>query len=221
MILASTIDKHGMSASSDLKKDIADIIAKVKPNGIIETGTYLGLGTTTAVLEAMNKNKLKDTHFISIESNYNYHLQANLNLREYLDRFYYFRLWNMVSVPYGIIPTSIDNDFPPDVITDHVEPKQYLSEIDTTRPEDGIGSAMKICGYAPDIVILDSAGHMGTIEFNYLMTLIETDFILILDDTKHRKHYKTLKQIKEDPRFEILKESNEKFGYAICKFNQE
>lgn len=220
MILASTIDKHGMSISDELKLDINYIISSEKPSKIIETGTYLGLGSTKTILESIILNDIEDASFTSIEANKVFYLTAKKHLKEF-EHMKGFRLINSISIPRILIPKEVENDLPENVITDHLVADDYLKETDFDCPYDGLGFAMGLIGNRPDLVILDSAGHLGTIEFHYLMSLVDSSFILILDDTLHRKHFKTMEYIRSDERFTILKESKNKFGYAICKYENQ
>lgn len=218
MILASTIDPHGMSVSDELKHDIHYIISSEKPEHILETGTYLGLGSTKTVLDSLLYNGLTDSVFVTIEANKVFAANAKNNLKDY-NQFIGFEIANMVSIPQYLLPKEIDSDFPDSVITDHHDASRYKHEINSDVPFDGIGYALNKMQNMPDLVILDSAGHLGTIEFHYLMGIVDSSFTLILDDTLHRKHYKTMQYIRSDERFSILKESTSKFGYAIVKYS--
>ena len=67
------------------------------------------------------------------------------------------------------------------------------------------------------LIILDSGGHMGFVEFEYVLSLLKGSCIFVLDDVYHVKHYKSLKMIQSDPRFNILTLSKEKFGFCIAE----
>ena len=71
----------------------------------------------------------------------------------------------------------------------------------------------------PDFVLLDSAGHMGIIEFDYFLSLVRGPCTLMLDDTRHVKHHPSLQRMKADPRFVIELESPEKFGFVLASFH--
>lgn len=214
MKLASQLEPHGMAASMELRQDIYNVIQDAKSRNVIETGTYNGLGSTSAILHG-----LKDAHgtqfsFISMESDPVFYNQARQNLEEEI----YdgsLVLMNKISVPKHLLPSTV-SDVPEDIITDHADPSRYLKEVPKGIEDNGLMAALILLDYKPDLVLLDSAGHLGTIEFDYLMQHAIGPFILILDDTLHRKHYQTLEKIKADPeRFYILKESKNKFGHAI------
>lgn len=214
MILASKIDPHGIAASMELRKDIYDVIMKYRPSSIIETGTYNGLGSTSAILHGLKDANIQRFSFISIECNpHNYaEAQKNIGGEKYDGT---LMLMNAVSVPRELLPIRIEDNFPPDVITDHVDSSRYIKEIPNNVQDDGLMTALHLINFAPDLVLLDSAGHLGEVEFDYVISLVDSSFILILDDIKHRKHYNTMRKIRGDKRYEIIKESDNKFGHAI------
>lgn len=214
MKLASQIDPHGIAASMSLRKDIYSIIMDHRPYSILETGTYNGLGSTSAILHGLKDANVDPFSLVSIESNYRNHAEAEKNLlgEKYKGTVV---LMHANSLPSEIMPRMV-YDVPDHVITDHVDPMKYLKEVPQGIEDDGIGRAMALLDHRPDLVLLDSAGHLGFLEFEYVCKLSESSFILILDDTLHRKHYDTLEFIKQHPDdFKILKESKEKFGHAI------
>jgi hypothetical protein len=74
--------------------------------------------------------------------------------------------------------------------------------------------------YQPDFVLLDSAGHLGHLEFVYTTSKLRGRCFIALDDTNHVKHYQSVLDMKQDPkRFRIVAESKEKFGFCIAEFN--
>jgi ADP-heptose:LPS heptosyltransferase len=56
------------------------------------------------------------------------------------------------------------------------------------------------------------------VEFNYLIERLQGPCYIILDDIRHIKHHRSLKQMGDDLRFTILTVSDEKFGFCIAKF---
>lgn len=218
MRLASQINPNGVQVGSAMKDDLKRLIQKTQPCAIIETGTHLGTGSTKAILDALKGRD--DFKLISIEANPDYYRQAKKNLELFINDGF-VELLNGISVPSYAIPETIDDNYPPEVITDHHDSREYLKEINFSVPYNQLEAALKQFDYKPHLVLLDSAGHMGTIEFHHLMSIVEGSFYLVLDDTLHRKHYKTLEFIKKDSRFEVLIESKEKFGHAVVKYNAE
>ena len=216
MRLACDIYKDGVTTSNAMNEDLKELILKIRPCKIIETGTHVGTGSTKAILDALKGRT--DYKLITIEANPEYCERAKGNLDFYL-RQGFVELINGITLPQYVLNSAIDNDLPREVITDHVDSNEYLKEIDFNVPMDQLYFALEEFNFQPDLVLLDSAGHLGTKEFHYLMSLVDGTFYLILDDTLHRKHYKTMKAIRNDERFTILKESTEKFGYAIMRYD--
>ena len=55
------------------------------------------------------------------------------------------------------------------------------------------------------LVVLDSAGGCGLYEFKTMMeTMRDASFLLLLDDTHHLKHFRSLDAVRNDPRFKLL-----------------
>lgn len=66
------------------------------------------------------------------------------------------------------------------------------------------------------LVILDSAGGCGLYEFESLMSVMrDAPFLLLLDDTHHLKHFRSLRAIKGDSRFTLLNVSDY-HGWALA-----
>lgn len=206
---------------------IRDVIAQYRPRKLIETGTYLGMGTTRIVATALSDSCIYDATFISIEANpANYSKAVNNLHREGLN----VELMNAVSVPRIMLPTIakierqlVHNVIADGLIVDHEEhdrAARYFNE--TNFPDvsdDGLGRVLRRFGYKPDFVLLDSAGHLGFSEFCYTIDLLDAPCFIALDDVRHVKHFHSLERIKSDARFRIVAESDEKFGFCIAKFD--
>ncbi len=66
-------------------------------------------------------------------------------------------------------------------------------------------------------VILDSAGGVGYMEFQKVMSLLgKKSFYLMLDDTHHLKHFRSLRDIQQNPNFNILGVSKQN-GWCVAK----
>jgi hypothetical protein len=88
-------------------------------------------------------------------------------------------------------------------------------------PDDLLGGCLREFGGRPDFVLLDSAGHMGHIEFAYLLSQLTGPCHIALDDIRHIKHHRSFRQIQSNPRFELLVSSNEKFGFCLANYAAE
>jgi len=68
------------------------------------------------------------------------------------------------------------------------------------------------------LVLLDSAGGIGYLEFLKVMeTMQNKPFYLILDDIHHLKHFRSYESIKKDENFTIMA-LNEDNGWLICSY---
>ncbi len=213
---------------SEFASNITKIILENKPSKIIETGTYLGTGTTKIIASALKELGAKESQFISIEVNGKNYQKAMINTHNAgLNQ--YVTLVHGLSIPRKMLPTieKIEKDTVTEmeydnIFVDHRESeraKLYYNETNFDNVEDSLlEKYLKIFNYQPDFVLLDSGGHIGNLEFNYLIERINKDCIIALDDINHIKHAKSFDQINKDPRFEIINSSNEKFGFCITKF---
>ena len=217
-----------VSHESEFSKEIKKIFKEYHPQKILETGTYLGMGTTRSIYDAIQEAEIKDVNFHTVEVNPEFYQQALANVFDY-DQTGTVIVHNGLSVPRNLLPSkeeietitikAIEDE---EIFVDHDEidrVKKYYDETNFSIVEDDlIGKILKEFNYEPDFVLLDSAGHMGKIEFDYTISLIKKKCIIALDDVNHVKHYQSLKLIKSDERFEILHESDEKFGFVIVSF---
>jgi len=54
-----------------------------------------------------------------------------------------------------------------------------------------------------------------------VLSLLKGSCVFILDDVNHVKHYDSLRLMKNDSRFNVLKISSEKFGFCIAEYNYQ
>jgi glycosyltransferase involved in cell wall biosynthesis len=110
-----------------------------------------------------------------------------------------------------------------DLFVDHQEPQRvglYFGETDFPHvPDDLLGCCLRRAGDKADIILLDSGGHMGHVEFNYVLKLLKSPCHVVLDDIHHVKHHQSYQQLVSDPRFTVLFSADEKFGFCIARFD--
>jgi hypothetical protein len=219
MQIAENLVRNGMAAGTAFMSELTNLISSETLTRIIETGTYKGTGTTAAVLSGIRQHGLKST-FVTIEVNPEHHAIAVHNLvGRPVD------CMQGLSIKAEDLPSPAQikawlESFPETVIVDHQEAnriQQYFKETDHYGSSNLLERAMLLTSHYPDLVVLDSAGYMGTLEFNYLMSLIphEKEFYLALDDTNHVKHYKTVQDIEANYRHKLIFSTDEKFGSRI------
>jgi hypothetical protein len=205
---------------------LLDLFRQIRPRRIVETGTYLGMGTTTIIGRALVQLQLQGAQFFSIEVNPVHHAVARHNVAA---MGFPAMLLQGLSVPRRLLPSreairqecvevSTDGvfvDFPEELRVD-----KYMEEVDFPHCQDDLlGACIRYFNGQPDFLLLDSAGHMGYVEFNYVLPLLRKQCFLALDDTHHVKHFRSVQQMKTDSRFRILAESPEKFGFCFAEFN--
>lgn len=220
-------NKKSIAPDSRFCHDVSKLIAATQPRKIIETGTFLGRGTTTVLYNALKAHG-QPFKLITIECNPEYETKA----QQYFEENNMHEILPLLghSLPKHLIPSQetiqtnlVDNapknplihqDFP-----EHKRAIAYFTEINHVVPDNQLTIAIEMFENSPDLILLDSAGHIGFEEFLLVLQVnIETPYYLILDDTYHVKHYKTLEFIKQDPRFTLLVDSKEKFGFCIAKY---
>jgi hypothetical protein len=222
----SSSDLTAMSTQNQFGQSLRRLFAANRPMHLIETGTYRGTGSTMLIAEALAAAGLDDATFYSIEVNAQNFARAKQHLA---DRGYNVRVLHGLSVPRSLLPSrqqiealyvrSVEAD---GVFVDHQPGSRaalYFGETDFPDvPEDLLGVCLKEMDYSPDFVLLDSGGHMGNVEFNYVLPLLKSSCIIALDDINHVKHYRSLQQILADDRFELIERSDEKFGWCLTRF---
>lgn len=219
MRLASEFYNDGITISDEFKSAITQHVIRHKPKLIIETGTYIGTGTTDGVISGI-KASGHDAVLYSIEAN-----KKNIQMAMTLHARYVYSgtviFMNGISLPLSWIPDEIDNDFPDEIYTDHTDPNMYLKELPAGGDYDMLGNVLDQTGNKADMIILDSAGHLGTAEYLYITERLRSPAYIFLDDIYHRKHYKTMQLAANDRRCSIIEKSRKKFGHAIIKYNYE
>lgn len=214
MQIAEDLVKNGMTSGELFNRKLTQFVREMGFTKLIETGTYHGTGTTAAILQGL-EGKFE---FYSIEVNPEHYKIAQENLSKISGMV----VLHGLSVGRPELPVSITAGLPDFVVIDH-QPKnrmqKYLKEVSYDCHDHMLDYALDKFDYKPDFVLLDSAGHMGYIEFLYLMKRVRGSFYLALDDTRHHKHYESMQFIKSHKEFEIIWGDEDKFGSAIMKYN--
>ena len=216
-----------VTTESQFARSVRDIFARIRPTRIIETGTYRGTGTTTIIASAIRDLGIEKAQFVSIEVNPSNVKRAIENLAK---AGLNVEIINGLSVPRSMLPTreQIERDLVQHVIADglvvdHEEGERaelYFRETNfADLPEDVLGQVLRRFDDRPDFVLLDSGGHMGYVEFQYVIQRLSGPCHIALDDIYHVKHYRSFQEIKKDTRFEVVAASEEKFGFCIARFN--
>jgi glycosyltransferase involved in cell wall biosynthesis/ADP-heptose:LPS heptosyltransferase/SAM-dependent methyltransferase len=221
-------DLTKIDGDSEFARAIRQLFKRYQPRRIIETGTYLGTGTTRVIAETIRALGLSGATFHSIEINPGHFARARANLRAAgLESF--VRLERGLSVPRQLLPdvnqiedSTVRQPEFGGIFVDHREAnraKLYFAETNFSDcPDDLLGRVLGAFENQPDFVLLDSGGHMGFVEFQYLIGKLAGPCLIGLDDIHHIKHHKSFQLMRRDPRFEVLVESKEKFGFCLARF---
>jgi hypothetical protein len=197
-------------------------VARFKPRNVIETGTYLGNGTTRVLHDALKSNG-PDFTFVTIEAQYTYWKVASAHYRNNPE----VVCLHGLSIPRSNLPTRDEiqkqfvDDETPGIYFDHpkeVRAALYMKEQETEGPDKLLWVALGAFGFRPDLVLLDSAGHLGFLEFTYLMKLVKSPFVLVLDDVRHCKHNRTANSIVGNSFWEVIETGTERFGWLVARF---
>jgi len=225
--MAKVATGAGMSIEGTVfEESVLGLISSIKPKRIIETGTYLGNGSTEIIARSLATCNITDYEFYTIECNLQYYQRAKLHLQSFPK----IKLIHALSLPRNLLPKEdelrkelIENVKKDDIWVDHPEEQRvtkYFQETDFPNiPDDALGRILKSVDGCVDLMMLDSGGHLGLTEFTYSLSKIKTPCHFVLDDIFHVKHHQTWKFIKQSTCFEVLKESKEKFGFGITKYN--
>lgn len=215
-----------VEAQSSFGAEIRKLFSEIRPRKIIETGTYLGAGTTTIISRALEALGIRDAVVYTIEVNPQNYARA----KEYFAaNKMNVQALNGLSVPRSMLPdrdqiarrtiTDVDYD---GIFVDHKEERRvelYHGETNFPQVEDDLlYKCLERFDFRPDFVLLDSAGHIGSIEFDYLIENLQGECYIALDDIYHVKHHRSFQRIQSDPRFEVITASKEKFGFCIARF---
>lgn len=187
----------------------------------VETGTWLGLGTTRIFADAFVASGKLPRVFYTIESNYGHWRQARANLVSYA----------FVTALCGcsVDPNEARQFLATDEAVQHPErfPGVYVDEYGSL--EAGYGAEFGGPMYQTELlqrlieplwtrdrlfVSLDSAGGIGWLEFGVVEKLLrERDYLLFLDDVEHIKHFRSYGFVLGCPeRFTVLLQKN---GWAV------
>jgi hypothetical protein len=226
-----------ITGSERLTKALRAVIGQYNPHVVIETGTYLGTGSTRLIAEAFGQNPPEK--FFTIEIARRHYQLARRNLADL----------KFVTVLWGL---SVDREQAEQFLRNDPllrEARQY--DIEVENPEDPVSFYLKelsdgeagvaeqgdeamAADVAPDSVLeyllgeyrdrfpliaLDSAGGIGWLEFQLVMHVQQgLPFLLLLDDINHVKHYRSMLYVQSAPEFSII-DCDMKDGWLIAVFN--
>ncbi len=226
-------------ASMDMKDDpalrvaLVGLIAAAGIDVAIETGTYLGLGSTRFVCEAFLA-VAPPRRFVTIEVNFANWCRAKANLRDFgfvdcrwgrsvaLDRALAFLRDDPMLRDHASHDIYIDNVTDPagayarEVAGQAAElegaalPAGGGAAADAVRRllfdgEDVLPRMLAVHADHAPLIVLDSAGGIGFLEFQVMQeAMAGRRYALLLDDTHHVKHYRSLQHILASSAFRVV-----------------
>lgn len=225
-----------MSADPVLRSLLFRIVKAESIKCVVETGTFLGLGSTTMLAEAFPTNA-PPHRFVTLEAN----RQRWEKARDNLTRFPFVTpVWGL-SVPLEEALAFLaadeclsDHRRWPDVwIDDVVDPLAFysaelrgqlggVSKQDVAsgyQGEDLLRLELRASAGLPVFIVLDSAGGVGFLEFSILLReLRDRPYIILLDDIDHIKHFRSAQIVHDDPRFTILGSDVDR-GWMLAQYH--
>ena len=214
---------------------------------IIESGTFKGTGSTTTIAESVVRNKVDIECFYTIEVDYRFYTIAKKNLKKYkfIHPIWGLSVDQNKAISFIENDDAIKNHSNyPDVYIDTLNnPVEfYLNEINgqlsktekkkpfflslfadskkhTEFAKNVFATLLPKVQTQTSLILLDSAGGIGFLEFKTVLEyLADAEFIIILDDIHHLKHFRSLQFIRESGNFKILNESLAD-GWVVAKYS--
>lgn len=219
-----------MAEDPGLTASLVDLIRSENINVAIETGTYLGMGSTRFIAECLAQAHPGPKEFVTIEANYSNWRTARDNLTGYP---FVKPLWGAsVRITeatafiagddmlinhqnyHGIYIDTLTD--PVGLYTREVQGDHRFAGGELVPPvsilwdgEDLLRRQLRDFGDCEPLIILDSAGGVGLLEFNTVVEMMaDRKFHLLLDDIHHVKHHRSLLRIAANPRFTIVAKSH-------------
>lgn len=217
-----------MEIDDALRALLETSMASFRPDYLVESGTHLGLGSTTMLAELAQKiSPTRPAPLFTIEVNYVSWQQAVRNLQRFPH----------VSCRWGLSVRHADarrfilsddairfHEREPDIYIDDVaDPVRfYTEEVDgrLNNPQPAPSRWTRWLHYRENwlprllrrpgrpLVALDSAGAIGFLEFTTVRQILrDRPYLILLDDIDHLKHFRSRREIAGDSRFTILGES--------------
>jgi hypothetical protein len=176
------------------------------PEVVIETGTYLGTGTTRLLIDAIEKSsKESSVLFYTIESNKERYKAAAKNLpHSWVQQFHALSINPQDCVEWIKTDPYIANhsDYPDLLIDDVTDPvKHYTSDFDPEvlgfiLDENMLSSLIENFSTENIFFCLDSCGGIGYLEFKTVNSLMDDrGFYLFVDGVNHLKHVRSAEEI--------------------------
>jgi len=239
MKLYSDAPGASMTMANDprLSELLVELIAERGIDVAVETGTYVGTGSTRFIAEAFRRGR-PPKRFVTMEVNFTNWCFAKSNLRAF--PFVDCRFGCSVEVDKALDFIRDDEmlhhhqDHPDIYIDDLNNPVEFYSRevrgvLDFLRTDvtanndarrllwDGEGLLASLLTHHRDhnpLIVLDSAGGVGFLEFTTALEVMgDRPYALLLDDIHHIKHIRSFRHIAAASDFRLL---DSRGGWALA-----
>lgn len=228
-----------MADDKQLQELIRKIIIEEKVTHVFESGTYLGTGSTRMIADAF-ADVGAPKKFITVEANYFNWVKAVKNLEKYpfVIPVWGLTLNREEAIKFVVNDDMLKNaDKYPDIYCDGGDDphgfytKEIKGEFGNSRfwllnyiydrkvkkeakkhyqGENMIKKYLTAMKNNNPLVLLDSSGGVGYLEFKTTLEAMDgKPFIIILDDVHHVKHHRSYLDIKKSPDFSVVGENYE------------
>ena len=172
-------------ASIQMVADQAFQIAIPYHDVMVESGTYIGLGSTQMLA------KVKPRRLITIESDFNNYQQAveNLSHLPFVEPY-----WGLSVDRETALEFIHQNDYSGDFYVDSSDPIPFYTREVSVKcyAENLLTTLLTPLADQNPLILLDSAGGIGFLEYSIVRSIMgDKPHTLILDDTHHVKHYRS------------------------------
>jgi hypothetical protein len=208
-----------IDSASPLMQRLGQLIAERRIMCAVETGTFIGNGSTPIIADYLRRNG--KSILCTIESNPIHYKLARTNLRTIPN----IRCFYGLSFPRHKIPST-------DATTEWLgflretygtleganvdDAENFAENAFLDGQDDWIGFIVKYL--RPELFFLDSAGHVGFVEFEHLLSVLDYPCLIGLDDVDHAKHVHTVTEAMKDDRFTMLFRTEDRWGGAVLEF---
>lgn len=235
-----------MSAGEDFRKAIDRLFSTEPIEYIFESGTFDGSGSTTTLAKAVEKAGLAIKSFVTAEVDYRLFRKARKNLEAFPFVTPHWGMTVNYEEAKAFIRQDeaiLNHQRYPDIFIDDVEDPEgfYLNELSGQLSKHHLRQSWlsrlsqlfekrrepftenlfqeHLPGMASGktLVLLDSAGGVGYLEFQKVEEIMKhKTYFLILDDIHHLKHFRSYRHLKEGNGFRILSD-NPAQGWVLAK----
>jgi len=215
MKLYSTYEKASTSMVEDLS--FVECLLQLPHTHILETGTFRGEGSTQMLAY------LKPQVLITIERDKENHRIASENLVKFpfIQCLHGLSVNKKEAVDFIKQDEAISNhEAYPDVWIDDIKDpvKFYTKEMNGTLfskgakekvEEDWIRRLLPLMADFHPMILLDSAGGIGLLEFQIVREIMgDRSYTVIFDDTHHLKHFRSRQLVLDSPDFQLMYEGD-------------